>query len=292
MNRHRAAGTEGHADVRHRLLVGVPLTGQRLDVNGVDTQVLVGGRGRTLLLLHGGIECGGVYWAPVATRLATTYRLIVPDVPGLGESAPVPRLGTETFDAWFAELVRMTCEDRPILVAHSLLGSFAARFAAVHGGLLRRLVVYSAPGIGAYRMPLGLRLVAMRFAVRPTEANAERFERWAFVDRDRARGIDPSWFDAWRGYTRERAGTPHVGRTMRQLVSLGTKNIGESVLGRIEIPTELVWGRQDRFVPLALAERTASERGWPLHVIDEAGHVPHIERADQFLEALARATKD
>ena len=49
----------------------------------------------------------------------------------------------------------------------------------------------------------------------------------------------------------------------------------------------LLWGRHDRFVPLSLAEAAAGRLGWPLHVIEDAGHVPHIEQSDAFLEALS-----
>ena len=120
-------------------------------------------------------------------RLAESNRVIVPDVPGLGESDPVARLDDVAFAGWFGELIRATCQEPPTLIAHSLLGSVAARFAVAHGGLLRRLVVYAAPGVGPYRMPLGLRVVAVRFGLRPTARNAERFDRWAFYDFDRAR---------------------------------------------------------------------------------------------------------
>ena len=59
---------------------------------GISTAVLEGGDGPPLVLLHGGIECGGAYWAPVIARLAENHRLVVPDAPGLGESEPVARL--------------------------------------------------------------------------------------------------------------------------------------------------------------------------------------------------------
>ena len=129
-------------------------------------------------------------WAPVVTGLAEHHRLVVADVPGLGESAPAARLDQRRFDAWFAELLRLTCPQPPAVVAHSLLGTLAARFAARHGDLLRRLVVYAAPGIGPYRMPFRLRVVAMRFAVRPTARNAERFDRYALFDLDATRRRD------------------------------------------------------------------------------------------------------
>jgi pimeloyl-ACP methyl ester carboxylesterase len=276
-------------DARQRLLAGVPVDERRLELAGASTVVLEGGDGPPLVLLQGGIECGGAYWAPVIAPLAERYRVIVPDLPGLGESEPVSRLDAATFGDWFAQLLVETCEGPPTLIAHSLGGSLAARFAAVHGDLLRGLVIYAAPGIGPYRMPLGLRVVAIRFALRPSDRNEERFERWAFFDLDRTRRRDPEWLRAFGAYTRSRAAVPHVKRTMRQLIKDGTKQIPDAELGRTEIPTSLLWGRHDRFVPLGLAEAASARRGWPLHVIDDAGHVPHIEQAGAFLRALDRA---
>lgn len=274
---------------RQRLLAGVSVTERRLRLAGVSTAVLEGGDGPPLVLLQGGIECGGAYWAPVISPLAESHRVIVPDLPGLGESEPLTRLDAAMFADWFAELLRETCQEEPALIAHSLDGSLAARFAAAHGDLLRRLVIYAAPGIGPYRMPLGLRMVAIRFGVRPTERNAERFDRWAFFDFDKARRRDPAWFEAFSTYTRSRAALPHVKRTMGRLVKAGTKQVLDSELRRIPIPTALLWGRHDRFVPLGVAEGASARLGWPLHVIDGAGHAPHIERPSAFLAGLRTA---
>ena len=75
---------------------------------------------------------------------------------------------------------------------------------------------------------------------------------------------------------------------MSQLIKTGKKQVPEADLRRIQCPTALVWGRQDRFVPLGLAERASKLYDWPLHVIDHAGHVPHIERPEAFLRVLAQ----
>jgi 2-hydroxymuconate-semialdehyde hydrolase len=272
---------------RQQLLAGLGATERRVRVAGVDTALLEAGAGPPLILLHGGIECGGVYWAPAIARLAAHHRLVVPDVPGLGESEPVARLDAGAFDGWFAELVRATCDEPPALIAHSLLGSFAARFAAGRGELLRSLAICAAPGVGPYRMPLGLRAVAIRFALRPSERNAERLQRWAFFDLDAARRRDAAWLDAFAAYLRARAAVPHVKRTMRQLIGAGTTRIPDAELRRIPVPATLVWGRHDRFVPLALGAAAGQRLGWPLRVIDDAGHVPHIERPDAFVSASA-----
>lgn len=269
---------------RERLLDGLPVGERRVDVGGVSTVVLEGGDGTPLVLLHGGIECGGAYWAPVIPALAEQHTLVVPDVPGLGESEPVDRLDQTTFDSWLANLLKLTCEQPPALIAHSLVGTLAAGFAASHRAELQRLVLYGVPGVGPYRIPIGLQIKAIRFALRPSEANMERFARWAFADLDSVRRRDPDWMHAFAAYTRSRARVPHVKRTMRHLVSTCTKQVRD----HIDVPTTLLWGAKDRFVALGVAEEAHDRLGWPLHVVDDAGHVPHIERPGAFLEELAR----
>ncbi len=271
---------------RQRLLAGLPLEERRVVVAGAPTVVLEGGEGPPVVLLHGGIESGGAYWAPAISRLAETHRLVVPDMPGLGASEPLARLDEDAFAEWFVALLRLIGDERPALVAHSLLGSLAARFAARQRDLVRQLVIYGAPGIARYRMPPGLMLAAIRFDLRPTQRNQERFERWAFLDSDRTKQRDPEWFEAFDAYCVSQGRVRHVKRAMRQLVKAGTRRIPEDDLRRIEIPTTLLWGRHDRMAPLRLAESASATLGWPLHVIEDAGHVPHLEQPGAFLEAL------
>jgi 2-hydroxymuconate-semialdehyde hydrolase len=274
---------------RERMLAGLPVTERRLTIAGVSTSVLEAGDGPPFVLLHGGIECGGAVWAPVISALAERHRLIVPDEPGLGESEPVARLDAAAFAGWFAELLERTCLEKPTVLAHSLGGSLAARFAAEHGELVRRLVLCAAPGVGPYRMPLRLRAVAIRFVLRPSRRNAERFARYALLDLDRTRARDPEWFEAFTAYTLSRARVQHVKRTMRQLVGTCTKRIPDGELERIRVPTALLWGRRDRMVPLGLAEGASIRLGWQLDVIDDAAHAPHLEQPQAFLRALAPA---
>jgi pimeloyl-ACP methyl ester carboxylesterase len=271
---------------RERLLAGTPVTERRVEVAGVSTAVLEGGAGPPVVLLHGGIECGGVYWAPVLSRLAERQRLVVPDVPGLGESEPVARLDAASFADWLTALIQATCDEKPMLVAHSLLGSLAARYAAQHGDALRRLVIYGTPGVGPYRLPPGLMVAAILFDLRPSQRNMDRFARWAFRDPDQTRRHDPTWLDAFDAYNLALGTVPHVKRTMRHLIRTCTKRVPDSELERIQVPIDLIWGRHDRMVPLRVAEFASSTHGWPLHVIEDAGHVPHIEQPEAFLAAL------
>ena len=272
---------------RERMLRTAPVSERRARLAGATTALLEGGDGPPLVLLHGGIECGGAIWSPVLGRLAAGHRVVVPDLPGLGESEPLDRLDAAGFAEWFAQLLRETCAEPPTVIAHSLGGTLLARFASDGGATMRRLLICAAPGVGPYRMPFKLRVVAVRFALKPTARNAERFERFALLDREETRARDAEWFDAFSGYNRARATTPHVKRTMRQLIGECTKQVPDPELRRIETPIALVWGVGDRMVPLSVGKGASERLGWPLHEIEGAAHAPQIEQPEAFLAAVS-----
>ena len=153
---------------------------------------------------------------------------------------------------------------------------------------LRRLVIYGTPGSGRTGCPSGCGWwrSASR-SVRPSERGALR----ALGVLRPGRGPlprRPGWFDAFSDYTRARAGVPHVKRTMRQLIGSCTKQIDDAELRRIPIPTELLWGRHDRFVPLGLAEAASARLGWPLRVIDDGRARPPYRATRGVSAALSR----
>jgi pyruvate dehydrogenase E2 component (dihydrolipoamide acetyltransferase) len=50
-------------------------------------------------------------------------------------------------------------------------------------------------------------------------------------------------------------------------------------LGALTLPVQLIWGRDDRIIPVAHAEALASR--WPVHILDETGHLPHLEKSGE-----------
>ena len=273
-------------DARERALVVTGAKARTIDVGGVATSMLEAGDGPPLLLLHGGVESGAAVWAPVIDRLATSHRVVAPDVPGLGASAPMDQLDHDSFSSWLRGTIEAVDMDQPVVVAHSLGGSLAARFAARASEALSSLVVYGAPGVGPYRMPMRLMYSAVRFSLRPTAENAERFDRFLLHDLDDTRARHGSWYQAFDAYNREQARVKHVKKTMNRLVSIATKRIPDDDLDRINCPVHLVWGRQDRMVPLKTAQAARERHGWPLHVVDNAAHAPHLEQPEAFLATI------
>ena len=104
-------------------------------------------------------------------------------------------------------------------------------------------------------MALGFMAAAIRFELRPSERNAERLDRWFIHDLEATRGRDPEWYAAFDAYVRERVTVPHVKHTMHQLIKTQMKRIPDAELAGIAVPTDLLWGRHDRAVPLGIGEQ-------------------------------------
>src|ERR1041385_946537 len=117
-------------ELRALLLQRCTARSRALDAAGSTTQLLEAGEGPPLVLVHGAIECGGITWVPVIDELAKRYRVIVPDVPGLGASTPLARMDMPGFTERLKAVIADTCREPPILVVHSMVGSVGAKFAA------------------------------------------------------------------------------------------------------------------------------------------------------------------
>jgi pimeloyl-ACP methyl ester carboxylesterase len=76
---------------------------------------------------------------------------------------------------------------------------------------------------------------------------------------------------------------------MRQLITARSKQIADTDLRGIPVPVALLWGRRDQLIPLRIAEAASSRFGWPLLVVDDTGHVSHLQQPDGFLRALGGA---
>jgi pimeloyl-ACP methyl ester carboxylesterase len=274
-------------ETRERLLKDLPVTERRLDLAGVSTSLLEGGEGPPLVLLHGQ---GGFaqMWGLVIPQLAGSYRIVAPDLPGLGYSEVVASpLDTPAMVAWLGELIEQTCTEPPILVGHSLGGSFAAHFAIEHGDRLRSIVLVDSGSLGRFRPSPAVLAALLRFNARPSPATHERFLHQVFFNSERARAEWGERWEAFEAYHINRAGQPSVGAANRQLLRrIGVRRIQPDQLQKIRVPVALIWGKNDPVMRFGIAEKASARFGWPLHPIDDCGHVPHVERPEAFLEAF------
>jgi pimeloyl-ACP methyl ester carboxylesterase len=134
-----------------------------------------------LILLHGGRDhCRNWDW--VARALAAEYHVICPDLRGHGDSAWNPS-GTYAMMDYVYDLAQLTHQRdlAPVsIVAHSLGGNVAVRFAGVYPDTVRRLVAIEGLGPGprqgaqSDQTPIDER---MRVWIAETRANAGRQPR-------------------------------------------------------------------------------------------------------------------
>ncbi|SCL38060.1 alpha/beta hydrolase fold [Micromonospora rhizosphaerae] len=115
------------------------------DVNGVRIYHESHGSGRPLVLLHGGYGAVEMF-APILPALAERRQVIAVDLQGHGRTADVDRpLRFESMADDVAALIRHLGLAEADLLGYSLGGGVALRTAIQHPGLVRRLVLVSAP---------------------------------------------------------------------------------------------------------------------------------------------------
>jgi pimeloyl-ACP methyl ester carboxylesterase len=280
--------TDGN-DARRRVLAGAPVTERRVELAGVSTAVLESGDGPPVVLLHGQGGWSGM-WLPFVGDLGTTHRVIAADLPGLGASeVPDGPPDPARVLAWLGELIQRTCPAPPVLVGHSLGASIAARFAIAHPDRVSRLVLVDAGSLGRFRPAPGVLLALIRLTARPSERTQQGFLRQVALNPGKVQAMMGERWEAFQAYYLDRARTPSVRAANRRLLKeLGTKAIPPSELARITVPTSLIWGRQDRVNRLRIAEAASARYGWPLQVIEDAGHFV-VEQPEAFRRALRAA---
>ena len=280
--------TAGDRD-RVRLLAGLPVAEERLDLAGIPTSLLTGGEGKPLVLLHGPGEFAGG-WVRVIPSLMTTHQVICPDLPGHGASGvPEGTLDAERTLAWLGDLLERTCPTPPVLVGRVLGGAIAARFASDHSDLIDQLVLVDTLGLEPFAPAPRFGLAMHRFFADPTGATYHRFMDLCAYDLDRVRDeMGDSW-DAFEAYAVELAGTPSVQAAAFGLMGVFGTTIPHADLARITVPTTLIWGRHDLATRLAVAENAGAALGWPLHVIEDAGDDPALDQPEAFVATLRAA---
>jgi pimeloyl-ACP methyl ester carboxylesterase len=272
----------------------VAITARSVRVGGGRVLLVEAGAGRPVVLIHG---LGGTfrYWLGTVDRLAGQHRAIAVDLPGFGGSDPAAR----PFDLLAAgERVLAACEAigavRPVLVGHSLGGPVAALVAARFPERVGGVVLVGSASLSRQRAWRRHVLVpAMRLALRHPRSWENLLAAHRSVRRVvfREMFVDPAELPG--AETRMLVGGASLARQIRDsLESTLAFDLGD-LLPALRVPLGLVWGDLDRTAPFADAELASRLRpDAPLRIVRGAGHMPMLERPDEFAEALAAVLPD
>lgn len=239
----------------------------RVDLGG--TVYWTGGTGpETICLLHGANDHAGS-WGWVAPALAKSRRLIIPDLPGHGESEP------HTGPIYMQFMVDRVSAilDAESVSSMTLAGNSMGAWVAIlhtlaHPEQVSRLVLESGGGLA---MPLGVPLVTSN------RDEAARMLRAAHGPRAEL----PEWtIDALISRSSD---SPMVRLVTSDLIS----HLVDNRLSEIKAPTTIIWGADDGVVPRNYVERLHELiTGSGLVVIPDAAHIPHMQQPERIVECL------
>ena len=262
---------------------------RELEWRGTRLRYAVGGNGPPLVLVHG---LGGTVenWRAIAPPLAASHRVLVPDLPGHGHSAPLPEArDVDAFAA--AALGVLDAEKLPgaVWIGHSLGGVVSLRAAVLRPDVVRGIVLAAAAGIGSASRAaevtlavLGVtrpgRLIApfRRSWSRSRLGRRAAFGWWGVADPD---ALEPEQAEAFLVGPAHHTDMRQAGRAL--LVSDPRRE-----LDRVTCPCLLLWGASDNWVKLQDGMEYARRLRAPLRSIAGCGHLLIGERADACLAAI------
>jgi pimeloyl-ACP methyl ester carboxylesterase len=253
------------------------------------------GSGPAVLFIHG-LLGSHRNWSHLVDDLATSHRVVVPDLFGHGASAkPVGDYSLGAHAATLRDLVDRLGIDRVTLVGHSLGGGIAMQFCYLFPERVDRLVLVSSGGLGRQLNPL-LRAATIPGAEWVLPVIASPWVRGRLETAGRMVGA-LGWRagadvrEAWRGFTSLSDADSRRAflATTRAVVDPGGQTVTahDHLPMALDIPTLLVWGTSDRMIPAWHATSAQPAiAGSRVELFEGAGHFPHLEEPERFAAVL------
>lgn len=256
-------------------------------LHGLRVRYVRKGAGRPLLLVHG-IASSLYTWKDVLPGLAARHDVVALDLPGYGGSDQPRDLDAAVYPKVVAGLAERLGMPAFSLVGHSLGGAVAVMVAAGQPRRVERLVLIDPAGFNL--MPKDR--PALLRAAAATPSWLDRFPLPASVLKMGLGQVfhDPAVLTDERlaEYLAplRRPGALASSRSMMASAAITPAQFGDEAR-RVAAPTLVLWGRNDRWIPLRDADRfTAAIPGARKVVVDRCGHLPQEEKPAETLALL------
>jgi len=240
-----------------------------------DCRTLVrrGGTGEPVLFLHGAGGFPG--WQPFLAQLADRYDVMAPDHPGYGQSDYPPWLEEVADLAQFYLEFLKSCDLHGVqVIGHSLGGWIALEMATRSTARIKSVTVLSSAGIRVKgHGPPDL------FAMDPEELVRALYHDQSLIEQQLSTPPTPEQLATM---TRNRTTSARLGWNPRFFNPKLRK-----WLRRIDVPTHIIWGEQDKiFVPAYANELQNEIAGAKVTMIPDTGHMLLVEKADAVADAV------
>jgi pyruvate dehydrogenase E2 component (dihydrolipoamide acetyltransferase) len=217
--------------------------------------------------------------------LAEGRQVIALDLPGHGGSTKqVDRTDAESLAAILDEALNALGIERLHLVGHSMGGGIAISFALRKPERVATLTLISSaslgPEINAAFIDGFVRAARRREAIETLNLlvhNPALVSRAMVEDVLRYKRLDgvpealAAFAEEWFPGGRQRVG------------------LGDAAAA-LKLPVQIIWGREDRIIPVAQAEALASRL--PVHILEQTGHLPHMEKAGEVNRLIQRLVEN
>lgn len=255
---------------------------RELDAGGSRLRYLDLGDGpdAPILLLHGfGADLNT--WMFTQPALAEARRVVALDLPGHGGSTKeVGAGGAESLSKIAERALDALGIERAHFVGHSMGGAIAASLAVQQPERAASLTLIASAGLGpeinaafidgfvrASRRReatevLGLLVYDPALVSRTMVEDVLRYKRLDGVPAALTK-IAETWFPGGK-----------------QSLDLGER------VSALSLPVQIIWGREDRIIPPSHGEALAPRL--PVHIIEQAGHLPHMEKASEVNRLISR----
>ncbi len=234
------------------------------------------GQGPALLLLHGG-HGSWLHWARNIETLASRYTVLVPDMPGYGDSSTPSENSLPSLTRLLTQSLRQLLPEKESLtiIGFSFGGLVAAQLALSRSGVTH-LVLLGPAGHDGERRPRG-NLVNWRFAHKSADKAAlEAAMRHNLLCQmlHEESSVDPTALEI---HTQACIHTRFHSRPISRSKAL------MPLLEQLDCPVTFVWGEHDVTAqPLALRAQFVKNRAIRnVHVVPGAGHWVQYEAANE-----------
>jgi len=244
-----------------------------------DWYVAEAGQGFPLVLLHG-LGASSFSWRENLGPLSRRYRVLAPDLPGHGRTsaAAVPDFRLETLSVEIVRLLNRRGVDRAALAGNSLGGGLALLLARHQPERFPALVLL-APAVCLRRpptlfYPLRLPLLGLLAAALLGPWIVPLALRQAY---HRSELITPEVVAGYALTFRSLANRLAIRRLVGQIEAWPPARV-ENLVRQITQPLCLIWGKEDRILPLDQAEWLRKRLPQAeVHLLPEVGHAPQEE---------------
>ena len=260
--------------------------------------------GKTVILFHGK-NFAGYYWSNVIQELSKAgYRVVVPDQIGFGKSSkPFIQYSFHLLATQNRKLMDTLGIDRAILLGHSMGGMLATRFALMYPHKVEKLILENPIGLEDYRniVPYVTAEEQYEKELQTTFASVKRYYQSSYF---------PTWKSEYDYLVQIAAGVTNSSEFPRyaKVAALTYQMIYEQPVvyefPRIDTPTVFIIGTKDRTIVgkdklrkelqdvygnySVLGKQTAAKVKGAKLIELNAGHIPHIEIPDEFVQILIR----